>query len=413
MKQSRLLIVHALVLFAVVLATIGCQSNQPKVVEKPREYSFWPPAPDNPHVQFLLAFNSSEDVAPPQQHMDEVMYGRRQVLAIVKPYGVAMWQGKIYVCDIRSKGLTVLDLREHVAKAVGIGGTVEIIKAVDVAVAPDGVKYVVDGTQHAIVVVDQQDHPIERFAFKDFDPISVAVYGSELFTVDYKAARVKVLDRATGRFLRSFGETGDGEGQFTGPIAVRVDPSGVVFVCDTMLSRVECFTREGKFLSAFGRAGNLAGDMVRPKHFSFDKNGWMYLVDAAFNNVQVFDSKQKVVGYFGSVGSHPGSMELPAGIFVDDNPEDLALFRSYVHPAFQAQRLILVTNQFGPQRVSAYAMGELKPGKTPADIAPSRAKVSTGTLEPTTAPTTQSVLFMPATPTAKQAVPQAPAAPPK
>ena len=173
----------------------------------------------------------------------------------------------------------------------------------------------------------------------------------------------------------------------------------MVYVDDVIRCRVQRFSRDGKFLGAFGQIGNLPGDLVRPKHFSFDKNGYMYIADAAFNNVQVFDTQQKVVGYFGSAGGHPGSMDLPAGVYVDESAEDLALFQEYVHPAFKAERLILVTNQFGNQRVSIYASGTLKPGKTLADITVSRAKVSLGTMGPATNPTTQPD-FVPAAPAA-------------
>ena len=324
-----------------------------------------------------------------------MMYGKREVLPITKPYGVAIWQGKIYVCDVRSRGVTVLDLQQHVVKAVGIGGAIEIGKAVDIAILPDGTKYVADTDKHAIVVIDKEDHPVVRFSSKDVDPISVAVYGNELFVVDGTGLVVKVLDRATGRYLRTIGSVGTEEGQFTKPLCVRVDPSGVLFVDDVLTCHVHRFSRDGKFLSMFGQSGNRAGDLVRPKHMSFDSARNLYIVDAAFNNVQVFDDQQKVSGYFGSPGSHPGAMELPAGVYVDQSPEDLAIFQQYVHPAFQADVLVLVTNQFGPSKVCVYASGHLKPGKTLADIAPSRAAVASGSA--TSAPSTQP-LFMPATP---------------
>jgi hypothetical protein len=57
------------------------------------------------------------------------------------------------------------------------------------------------------------------------------------------------------------------------------------------------------------------------------------------------------------------------------------LFQQFVHPAFQAERLVLVTNQFGDNKVSVYAMGRLKPGKTTADIAASQGVVKLGTGE--------------------------------
>lgn len=395
MRSAKSILAWSLAISCSWMALTGCQSAQPSVQkQQPKQYAFWPTAPDEPHIQFLRAFNSSEDVAPPQSHLDEVMYGQRQVLAIVKPYGVAVASGRIYVCDIRSRGITVLDLNQKVAKVVGVGGSIEIGKAVDIAIAPDGNRYVVDSDKKAIVVLDADDHPVDRFAVKDLNPVSVAVYQNELFVVDFTAMVVKVLDRATGRYLRTIGSVGVEDGQFTKPLCVRVDPKGIVFVDDVLTCRIHRFNRDGTFLSSFGQSGNRPGDFVRPKHFSFDKNGDLYIVDSAFNNVQVFDDKQKIAGYFGSAGNHPGAMELPAGIYVDDDPQDLAIFQQYVHPAFQAERLIVVANQFGSQRVSVYAGGRLKPGKTLADVAPTRAKVSAGTS--TTSPSTQPD-FMPAT----------------
>jgi DNA-binding beta-propeller fold protein YncE len=209
-----------------------------------------------------------------------------------------------------------------------------------------------------------------------------------LFVADFHGQCIKVFDRHTGAFLRKIGEAGPDDGQFVRPITVRVNNRGQIVTIDVMKCRVQTFERNGKFVFAFGQMGNHPGDLVRPKHMSIDANGFMYIADAAFNNVQVFDDEGKVVDYFGSPGTHPGSMDLPAGVFVQEG--DVDLFKAYVHPAFQAERLILVANQFGPNRVSVYAQGHLKQGKTVADILPARAKVGAGLQDPnkpTTMPT--------------------------
>ena len=52
---------------------------------------------------------------------------------------------------------------------------------------------------------------------------------------------------------------------------------------------------------------------------------------------------------------------------------------------FRPQHLILVTNQFGNHKVSVYALGHLKPGRTINDIAGSKGVVTQGT---TTQPAT-------------------------
>ena len=69
-------------------------------------------------------------------------------------------------------------------------------------------------------------------------------------------------------------------------------------------------------------------------------------------------------------------MYLPAGVCVHEG--DLDLFKNKIHPAFQAERLILVTNQFGHNKVSVYAMGHLEPGKTVEDIAAAQGLIPSG-----------------------------------
>jgi hypothetical protein len=108
-----------------------------------------------------------------------------------------------------------------------------------------------------------------------------------------------------------------------------------------------------------------------------DNDGTLYVVDAAFQNVQLFNDVGQVFTFFGSPGSHPGAMYLPAGICVHEG--DLDIFAKYINPAFEAQRLIIVTNQFGLNKISVYALGRLKPGKTVADIAASQGIVPEGT----------------------------------
>jgi hypothetical protein len=62
-----------------------------------------------------------------------------------------------------------------------------------------------------------------------------------------------------------------------------------------------------------------------------------------------------------------------------------------VHPAFEIERLIVVSNQFGPNKIAVYAQGHLKQGKTVADVSGGRSKVNLGLdtgKGPTTGPIT-------------------------
>ena len=360
-----------------VALAAGCSSNKPAPVDTPK--AFWPPYPDEPRIQYLTSFQTSKDVQPPKSDLDKLIYGKEpeQTLALTKPYGVRMWKGKIYVCDIRNNSVTVLDLRKHQVLVLGKSGGDALQTPTDLAIAPDGTKYVTDLGRGTVVVYNAEDRQVNTFGFKDFKPIAAAVHNNELYVCDFQALKVFVLDRQTGKLLRSIGEAGGGPGQFVRPISVALDAQGNVFVMDVMKCQLQKFDPAGHYVVGFGTTTAMAGGLVRPKHIAIDRNGFIYVVDAAFQNVQLFDQNGQVLTFFGSAGSFPGAMYLPAGICIDD--EDLDLFAQYVHPAFQPEHLVVVTNQFGPNKVAVYAMGHLKAGKTPQDIASSRGLVSTGT----------------------------------
>jgi sugar lactone lactonase YvrE len=354
----------------------GCSSAPKSAAPAAASYSFWPPAPDEPHIQYLTTINSSDDVAPKRSGFDDMVYGRdvNQTHYITKPYGVRMWNGRIYVCDVRARGIAVFDLRKQQTRIMGVTGAGIIQKAVDLAITPDGTKYVADQGQRAVVVFDPDERFVGAYPLGDVQIVGIAVHNDTLYVVDYKNSHVKVLDRHTGVQQRVIGQRGGGDGNFVGPLAVACDADGNVYVSDTVRACIQKFSPTGEFLLAFGETGNRPGNFVRPKHMGVGSDG----------HIHVFDSEGRVVGYYGSNGPHPGAMDLPAGLHVHE--ADFDLFESFVHPAFQVERLILVTNQFGPRKISVYAMGHLKEGKTVADIASGRINVLAGTVPATTQP---------------------------
>jgi len=401
--------IHTLAAFAVfAVATLagGCASNTATPTsDGPKSFAFWPEAPDEPHIQFVRSFNSSADVTPGRSNFDQILYGSDQrSVAINKPYGVRMWNGRIYVCEIRGdKGMLVLDLRKQQARLMGATGTVAITKAVDLAVSPDGVKYVLDAVLTSVLVYDPEEHYVTTFPLpKETQPGGIAVNNNRLYITDLKNGKVLLLDRGTGKILATFGERGGEDGQFIGPLAVATDKQGNVYVSDTIRARISKFSSDGRFIMAFGETGDRPGNFTRPKHLGVGSDGMIHVVDAAFNNVQVFDELGQVLGYYGAEGSHMGAMDLPAGLDVHEG--DMDLFEKLIHPAFQADRLILVTNQFGRAKISLYAVGHLKEGKSVADIAPARAKNNSGlTTQPVTQPAFAPEPAKPAAPSTRSA----------
>jgi sugar lactone lactonase YvrE len=358
---------------AFVLSMIGgCAATSQ--TQDVTEYTFWPPPPDPPRIQFLTTISSTADVTEKQSQFETLVYGvdPRGDLPFQRPYGIRMKQGKIFICDATAGNVSILDFRKKEVTILGVGSERHLLKPIDLAIAPDGVKYIADTGHGAVMVYDGADKYAGRVSVPNLRPVSVAVRDNELYVSDIYASRVRVFNRFDGKALREIGEPGGGgDGKFGGTMGLALDRAGELYVNDVVGCRVQKFSADGKFLSAFGGQGRNPGRFVRPKLMAVDSAGILYVVDNAFQNVQMFNDKGQMLMFFGGPGRFPGAMSMPTGVCVSDT--DFDLFAKYVHPAFEAQRLVLVTNNLGPNKINIYAMGQLKPGKTVKDIAMNKA----------------------------------------
>lgn len=377
-RSARLL---AVVMLAVV-SGFGCGSSTP-VKEARRapkgSYAFWPQAPDEPRIQFIRSISSSEDVSPTQTSgLEKVVFGENAAKPneIVKPYGVAMRDGKIYVCDIRAAAVVVFDLRKKQTRLVGTTGANRLDHPVAVAVADDGMLYVADNNRGAIVVFDAEERYSTTIGTARSRPASLATHGDRLYVADMASQVIQVFNRKTGSQEGVIGAVGDQDGQFRLPIGVATDAEGDIWVVDMMRCRVQKFDADGKFLLGVGALGDYAGSFARPKHLAVDRDGVVYVVDAAFQNVQMFDAQGRLLMAFGAAGDFPGAMNLPAGICVAEDSNDL--FSEELHPGFASKRVVVVTNQFGASKVSLYAMGGRRDGYTVQDLASAAVVVKVG-----------------------------------
>src|ERR1043165_6774264 len=70
---------------------------------------FFPPAPELPRIQYLTHFSGLRDIET-QSAFDRFVVGEKQNLKLDKPYGVAIHDGKIYVCDTNAT-IAVFDIK--------------------------------------------------------------------------------------------------------------------------------------------------------------------------------------------------------------------------------------------------------------------------------------------------------------
>ncbi len=365
----------------------GCASTPAKDAASKRtqtRYAFWPVAPDEPRIQFIGAFNSSEDIAPTKtSNLEKIVFGDEAVKPayVNKPYGVAVKDGKIYVCDIRAKAVVVMDLAKKQTRLVGVAGSMRLERPIACTVADDGQLYVVDGVHQAVLVYDKGERFLGSYSLPKLKPGAIAAFGDRLYLSDLQRQQVVILNRRTCKEIGAVGSVGDGDGQFRLPVGVALDRAGNLYVSDMIRCCVQKFTGDGAFLAKVGEQGDQAGAFARPKHLAVDSDGIVYVVDAAFQNVQMFNDKFQLLMHFGAAGDFPGSMNLPAGIAVTDS--GMEYFKDRLHPGFEAKRLVVVANQFGDGKVSVYALGDRRASYALADLRANGAEVKTGVAEPT------------------------------
>ena len=148
-------------------------------------------------------------------------------------------------------------------------------------------------------------------------PVAIAMDAEDdIYVSDEAAHRITAITN-DGKFLGSWGERGEGQGELNGPSGIAIDLDGNLYVSDTLNHRVQRFTKDGRFLSAWGSFGAGAGEFNMPWGVAVDPVGDVYVVDWRNDRVQKFDSDGRFIQELGAPGSGAGRFNRPAGIAAD------------------------------------------------------------------------------------------------
>jgi hypothetical protein len=118
----------------------------------------------------------------------------------------------------------------------------------------------------------------------------------------YTNARVVKLDK-NGKFVKTWGAKGSGDGQFDMPNSIAVDAQGNVYVADLGNKRIQVFDNDGNFKSQIGDIGSPWAICISP-------GAHQYLYSSNSNPPDSFDNGEiykmeldgKILGKFGAAG---------------------------------------------------------------------------------------------------------------
>ncbi len=347
----------------------GCVTA-PSTAPLQRQAVFYPRPPDAPRIQHLVTFASARDLEADKGRggLKDFLLGDEKLdEALVRPYGVAMSDGKIYVADSRAPGLAIFDLKSRKFSLISGSGSGRMQRPINVSIDADGTKYVTDTGRNQVLVYDRGDSFVAAYGGKnEFKPVDIAIVGERLYVVDIEHHEVRVLDKRSGKLQFKFGRSEADQAKWLHqPTNLAIGREGDIYIVETGNFRVARFTPDGKFVRHYGEAGQAPGQFARPKGIAIDRAGRLYVGDAAFQNVQMFDQEGRMLMAFGQAVDDAPGLNLPAGVAVDY--DNVALFRSFADPRFTIEHLILVVSQFGPNQVDVFGFGKMSGAEYPPD----------------------------------------------
>ena len=312
-------------LAGILIALAGCASA-PKV-EPFRPV--WPAAPLPTRIEFLRSLTSDEDMRKDTTFSDELadLLGGKKPPAnhIAEPISIAVSQDgkRVYVSDFGQLAVFVFDFDKNVVTK--IGAEAPLGQPVGVALDKDENLYVVEQEKKGVSVFNREGKPIRFFGDPSLErPEGIAIdqtrgkiYVADTSHSKSKIHNVKIFDME-GKLVGTLGKgKGTAPGEFLFPTYVTLDPDGNVYVTDTLNSRVQKFDPDGKYLRSFGQRGNGWGMFDKPKGAALDSFGNVYVVDSGWSNVQVFNQKGEMLIFFGGNGRNPGLLWAPTAIAID------------------------------------------------------------------------------------------------
>jgi sugar lactone lactonase YvrE len=348
--NNSLLSRNAVWLFSVLILS-SCVTKAPV---KQQDFTFFPPPPDEPRIQFLTSLGSESDLDG-QSKFSEMIVGEEKIhRPIWKPYGIVPTKGKIFVCDTQPKNVCIVDLVKRKVGYLKPEGRGALKMPINAAVDKDGTCFVTDTVRGQVMIYDRDNRFVGEIGKGEIKPCGIVLSGERLYVSDLSNHCVRAYSKTTRESLFTIPrDSNDAKTKLFSPTNLAVDEQGQIYVSDTGAFAIKVFDAEGNYLRTVGEVGLKPGRFALPKGIGVDREGRMYVVDAATAVVQVFDAKGDLLMYFGEPqSSGPAGLYLPAGLAIDY--ENAGLFQKYAAPGYRVEFLIHVTNQAGPQKVSVF-----------------------------------------------------------
>ncbi len=239
--------------------------------------------------RYQFAMSSSKSGGPRSLVVDN----RDEILVVIG--------GKVACCDFRGSLLEYVDFDGF--------PYAEKVNATRIKIDKENNYYVLDTAKQRVLVfdsnwnfkfaIDKESLPNaqKKVGKKQAGPIKsssiVDIWVDDegmVYLLDSMGSKVLIFNDE-GKYLRSIGQPGASFETLSFPNGVAVDNQGRVLVMDTTSHGMLGYDKEGKFLFALGGLGQSEGRFYFPRHVSTDRNGRIYVIEPFLGRIQVLTVK--------------------------------------------------------------------------------------------------------------------------
>ncbi len=321
---------YTLILLSCITLVLAACSTQPELLKTSAPIVF-PPPPDQPRFIYerTLIYSSDVERLNSMDRFKSFATGTSlKVKGLVKPYGISVHKGRVFVTDTVQRAVLVFDIPEGRFFMIGTESPGELIKPIGIDTSDSGEVFVCDISARHIRVYDRDGHYLRTMGNKQLlqRPVSVAVTNNLTYVVDNGGItsqnhQIVIFETMTGKHIKTISKRGSAQGELNLPLQAAAAPDGSIYVVDSGNFRVQQFDSNGNVLQSFGSIGRMPGQFARPKGIATDATGNIYVVDTAFGNFQIFNNQGELLMFIGerSQAGSPGKYMLPADIDVDED----------------------------------------------------------------------------------------------
>lgn len=232
--------------------------------------------------------------------------------------------GRVYVADGVWNRVIIFRPDGSLEREISTIGALQLDQPLAVRVDNSGNVWIADTGNCRIVSLPADGSPPRVYRpptahdgeTADVTDFALTPDGRSLWAADNNGHRILRLDFDSSNW-QSFGQYGEGLGDFQYPYSLIVTDTGDVLVNDVINTRIQVLNSRGTAVSSIGSYGVDLGELYRPKGLALDSKGRLWISDGVTGTIQIFTQAGDWIDVLHDAESRIMHFDSPHGIDFD------------------------------------------------------------------------------------------------